>query len=323
MSVDAISADPSRKMNKGDAGRHGYVADLPTLFLGFGIYTGYFLLTWNYHALPWWAVLALGAPLICLHGSLQHEAVHGYPFRSTFLNRLFAGWSLWLWMPYDIYVRSHLKHHIDEDLTQPGIDPESNYVTPAQWQKMSPLHRLVRQAMRSMAGRLLLGPAYYTIHLADDLMRHLITWDLPKLKPWAWHVPSTALVLYWVAGVCDIAPWEYILLIAYPGTSMALLRSYAEHRARPDEKQRTIVLEAGPFWSVMFLWNNLHALHHHEPGLAWWKRPRRYRELKAMLIEGNGNYFVSGGYAALARAYLFTPKEPLIHPGFGASEPIS
>lgn len=314
MSANSISADPLRKTNKGDAGRHAYVADLPTLFLGFGIYAGFFLLTWYWHALPGWLIFAVGAPLVCLHGSLQHEAVHGYPFRSKALNRVFAGWSLWLWMPYDIYVRSHLKHHIDEDLTDPLIDPESNYLTPAQWAAMSAPHRLIRQAMRTMAGRLLLGPAYYTVHLVDDLVRHVLTGDFAKLKPWAWHIPTTALILYWVCGVCDIAPWTYILLVAYPGTSMALLRSYAEHRARPDEKHRTVILEAGPFWSLMFLWNNLHALHHHEPGLAWWKRSRRYQELKGMLLEGNGHYLVPG-YSALAKDYLLAPKEPLIHPG--------
>lgn len=318
MSAETNSVDPLRKMNKGDAGRHSYVADLPTLFLGFGIYAGFLLLTWNYHALPWWAVLALGAPLICLHGSLQHEAVHGYPFRSRTLNRLFAGWSLWLWMPYDIYVHSHLKHHIDEDLTAPGIDPESNYLTPAQWQGMGWLHRLIRQAMRTMAGRLILGPAYYTVCLAGEFIRHVRTRDTPKLKAWAWHIPTTALILYWVVGACDIALWEYILLIAYPGTSMAVLRSYAEHRARPDEGHRTIILEAGPFWSVMFLWNNLHALHHREPGLVWWQRPSRYRVLKPALLEGNGNYFVAG-YAALAKDYFLRPKEPIIHPGASAN----
>ncbi|TDQ80831.1 fatty acid desaturase [Dongia mobilis] len=315
MSAETIAATPARILNKGDAGRHEYIADLPTLFLGLAIYLGFFLLTWNYHTLPWWAVLALGAPLICLHGSLQHEAVHGYPFRAAALNRLFAGWSLWLWMPYDLYVRSHLKHHIDEDLTAPGIDPESNYLTQAQYDAMSTLHRLVRQAMRSMAGRLLLGPAYFTAGVFAGIPHAIRVGDRRELMAWAWHVPTTALILYWVVGLCQIPFWAYVALIAYPGTAMALLRSYAEHRAMPQEGHRTIILEAGAFWSVMFLWNNLHALHHREPGLAWWKRPQRYRDLKPALLEGNGHYFVPGGYLALARSYLLRPKEPIIHPG--------
>lgn len=313
MSVETSAAPSTRKQNKGDAGRHAYVADVPTLLLGIGLYLGFFILTWNYHALPWWAVLCLGAPLICLHGSLQHEAVHGYPFRSRRLNRLFAGWALWLWMPYDIYVASHLKHHIDEDLTAPGIDPESNYLTQAQWSALSVPHQWVRQAMRTMAGRMLLGPGYYALRLLGELVIRVVTFDIAGLRPWGWHLISTALVLYWVIGVCDIPFWGYVGLIAYPGTAMALLRSYAEHRAMPEEGHRTIILEAGWFWSIMFLWNNLHALHHREPGLAWWKRPQRYRDLRPALLESNGNYFVPG-YAALARTYLLRPKEPILHP---------
>ena len=41
-----------------------------------------------------------------------HRAVLGYaPFA--------------VWYPYTLYRDSHLLHHNDEDLTLPGIDPES------------------------------------------------------------------------------------------------------------------------------------------------------------------------------------------------------
>lgn len=313
MSTGTASASAARIRNKGDVGRHDYRADMPTIFLGFSVYAAFLLLTWFYHDLPWWVVLPLGASVICLHGSLQHEAVHGYPFQSQTLNRLFSGWALWLWMPYDNYVHSHLKHHIDEDLTAPLIDPESNYLTAAQLAGMSAPHRLVRQAMRTLAGRMLLGPAYYAVNVLRYLLRDLREGNGQRLRAWAWHLPSTTLILYWVIGICDIPLWAYVALFAYPGTSMALVRSFAEHRAMPDERQRTIILEAGPFWSVMFLWNNLHALHHAEPGLAWHRRPSRYRELKPALLAANGNYFVQG-YAALAKKYFLRPKEPLLHP---------
>ena len=102
-------------------------------------------------------------------------------------------------------------------------------------------------------------------------------------------------------------------MFAYPGTSMALIRSYAEHRAAPDEKTRSVICDAGPFWSFMFLYNNLHALHHAEPALAWYRRPARYRETKEQLLRENGQYYIPG-YFALARAYLFRPKEPIFHP---------
>ena len=81
----------------------------------------------------------------------------------------------------------------------------------------------------------------------------------------------------------------------------------------PDEKMRSIICDSGPFWSFMFLHNNLHALHHAEPALVWYRRPARYRATKESLLAGNGHYYISG-YWALARAYLFRPKEPLLHP---------
>ncbi len=312
MSIETGPAEPLR-INKGEIGRHQYVADVPTLLLATGIYAVFLLTTWNYHTLPWWAVLALGATTISLHGSLQHEAVHGYPFQSQLLNRLVTGWSLWLWIPYDTYVRTHTKHHIDQDLTDPFLDPESNYLTEGQWAEMSTPHRLVRQMMRTLAGRMLLGPGYFTLLSLREGLRDLASGEPQRMKPWLWHIFSVAVVLYWVMGVCEIPFWVYVVLFAYPGTSLALVRSYAEHRAVPDEKARSIICEANPFWGFLFLYNNLHALHHAEPALAWYKRPSRYRQLKARLLAENGGYFMPG-YGFIARNYLFRPKEPIIHP---------
>ena len=303
----------SLRLNKGEIGRHAYEADIPTLLLAAGIYAAFFLTTWNYHSLPWWAVFALGTTTICLHGSLQHEAVHGYPFKSRRLNRWVTGWSLWLWIPYDVYVKTHTRHHIDQDLTDPFLDPESNYLTEEQWAEMSGLHRLVRQCMRTLAGRMLLGPGYCTLASMRECVRDLTSGDRYRIVPWIWHFFTVAIILYWVIGVCRIPFWAYVVFFAYPGTSMALVRSYAEHRAAPDEKTRSIICEAGAFWGFMFLYNNLHALHHAEPALAWYKRPARYRQMKSKLLAENGGYFVSG-YGAIMRAYLFRPKEPIFHP---------
>jgi fatty acid desaturase len=321
MSAQPTTAQPLR-INKGEIGRHAYQADIPTLLLAIGVYGAFFTLTWFYRDLPWWAVLPLGASIVCLHGSLQHEAVHGYPFKSRRLNRWIVGWSLWLWIPFDVYVATHTRHHIDQDLTDPFLDPESNYLTEAQWAQMSPLHRWVRQRMRTLAGRILLGPGYFTVSSLRECWKDLTSGDQYHMRPWIWHFCSTGLLLAWVVGVCGIPVWAYVLMFAYPGTSMALVRSYAEHRAAPDEKTRSIICDAGPFWSFMFLYNNLHALHHAEPALAWYRRPARYRETSAAILEGNGQYYVPG-YFAIARAYMFRPKEPIFHPYKTHSETIS
>ena len=68
----------------------------------------------------------------------------------------------------------------------------------------------------------------------------------------------------------------------------------------------------GPL-SLMFLNNNLHALHHAEPGLAWYRLPARYRARRQELLAGNGGYRY-GGYLEIAARYLVKPKEHPRHP---------
>ena len=76
---------------------------------------------------------------------------------------------------------------------------------------------------------------------------------------------------------------------------------------------RTATIEAGPLLSFLFLHNNLHALHHAEPTLAWHRRPTRYRAVRTDLLRAS-RYHLIGSYAQLARSYLFEAKEPLLHP---------
>ncbi|HWU00883.1 MAG TPA: fatty acid desaturase [Terriglobales bacterium] len=303
----------SAGIRKGDIGRHDYVIDGPTLVLAVGIYASFLLLTASYHLLPWYLACPLTALVIALHGSLQHEATHGYPTRWKGLNSFIVGWPLWLWLPYLEYRKTHLNHHIDENLTDPTIDPESNYLTPAQWEALSPLHRAMRQAMRPLFGRMLVGPAYYTVMTLISLVLTLRAGNWRGLRPWALHLPAVALILYWATHICGIPLWVYVFGMAYPGTSLALVRSFAEHRAHPSVTGRTVICQAGPFWSLLFLFNNLHVIHHDEPGLAWYKRSARYLARRDELTARDGAY-VLPGYGKLFAKYGFAAKEPLFHP---------
>ena len=100
-------------------------------------------------------MLPLGAAIVCLHASLQHEAIHGYPTRWGWLNYLIAAPSLLPWLPYGPQRADHLKHHIDENLTDSERDPESNYLSPAAWFALSPIHGALRTEMTSLAGRMI------------------------------------------------------------------------------------------------------------------------------------------------------------------------
>ena len=302
----AAAADPSRAVAK-------VGVDWPTMALAAGIYGAFAAVTWFYHDLAWWLVLPLGAAIVCLQSSLQHEAVHGYPTRWSWLNTLIAAPSLYLWLPFGLYRQSHLKHHLDEHLTDPTRDPESHYLTPETWLAMSPIHRALREVMMSLLGRMVIGPLYEAGRSIADLARAARSRDWPVLSHWVLHGVVLAGLLWWIVAVCDIPLWAYLLLFAWPGSALMQLRGYAEHRAAPDVAARTATIEAGPLLSFLFLHNNLHALHHAEPTLAWHQRPARYRTARTDLLRAS-RYHLIDSYAQLARNYLFEAKEPLLHP---------
>ncbi len=287
--------------------------DFPTIAVAAGVYGSFGLLTWFYAALPWWFVAVAGGYTVCLHGSLQHEAVHGFPTSRRWLNTLLVAPSLWLWLPYTLYRETHLKHHRDERLTCPIDDPESNYVSPEAWQEMHPLHRRLREAMGTLAGRLVLGPPHAACRVWLTMLRKIREGDAKHIRHWLLHLPGAGAVIVWVVAICGIPIGEYVLLFAYPGLSLTLLRSFAEHRAKQPVAGRTAITEAGPVMSLLYLNNNLHALHHAEPGLAWHRRPRRYREREDDILAANGRYRFKG-YGELFRRYLLVRMEPAVHP---------
>jgi fatty acid desaturase len=297
--------------------------DWQTLALAAGIYGAFAGLTWFYADLPWWLVLPLGAVIVCLQGSLQHEAVHGYPTRWSWLNALIAAPSLSLWVPYGLYRRIHLKHHIDEHLTDPTRDPESNYLTPDAWLALSPIHQALREVMMTLAGRMIVGPIYEAARSLVDLVSAVRTRVWSMLSHWALHGIVLASLLWWIVGICGIPLWAYVLLFAWPGSALMQLRGYAEHRAALDVAAHTATIEAGPLLGFLFLHNNLHALHHAEPTLAWHRRPARYRAVRTDLLRAS-RYHLIANYAQLARNYLFEAKEPLLHPSLvrQRSEPV-
>jgi fatty acid desaturase len=291
------------------------------LGLACAIYGAFGFLTWFNHALPWWLIVPLGGYMVALHGSLQHEAVHGYPSRESWIAEAVVFPSLWLWLPFSIYRDSHLAHHRDEHLTCPLTDPESNYVTPGMWAAMGPGHRLVRRALATLAGRLIIGPPYVVWRSFRHLLRGFRVGDHAYLRRWLVHVPAAGIVLVWVMAVCRIPLWQYLLFYVYPGTSLTLMRSYAEHRAALPVGERIATVRTNPVMALLYANNNLHALHHAEPATVWYRRPARYRLRQAELDAANGHYIIQG-YGELIRRYLFTGKEPPVHPFAGQGFPL-
>ena len=124
------------------------------------------------------------------------------------------------------------------------------------------------------------------------------------------------ILLVWVLGICGMPLWVYVACFVYPGVSLALVRSFAEHRAEQEVGKRTAIVENARILGPLFLFNNLHAAHHLRGRLPWYQVPKFYRLNRAALIEGNGG-LVYNSYFDVALRYLVTRHDKPIHPGWG------
>lgn len=287
--------------------------EAPTWAMAFAVYVGFGLITWYYEALPWWSILPFGAWFVCWQGSLQHEILHGHPTRVPAINSLLAYPSLWLWLPYPVYRESHLQHHTDDDLALPGIDPESYYVSPAAWAEMPSWRRFLLRARNSLAGRLILGPAMAYVELFQVETQRFRRGDHSHGIHWLVHIPVVAGVLYWAVVVCGIPFWVYVSCFAYPGLSLTMLRSFAEHRPAQNPAARIVVVETWLPMRLLYFNNNYHAPHHAEPGKAWYELHDWYWANRDGFLQANEGY-VFGGYGEQVRRFLFAPKDSPVHP---------
>ncbi len=278
-------------------------------------YAGWLLLTWHYSDLPWWLVVPAGGWLLAWHGSLQHEALHGHPTRHEALNGWLVTLPLALWLPYPVYRDSHRLHHRTDALTDPFSDPESYYVDATRWQSLGQIRRAVLTLNNTLAGRLAVGPwlAVATLWWAEA--RRVAGGDLGRADLWTRHLMLCTLILVWTTVICGIPVWAYVLGFVWPGLSLTLLRSFAEHRPGADQDRRTAIVEAGPLLSLLYLNNNLHLVHHDSPELPWYALRRVYRARREELLRRNGTYVFSGGYAEIVRRYLFRLRDHPAHPG--------
>lgn len=121
------------------------------------------------------------------------------------------------------------------------------------------------------------------------------------------------MILTWIVGVCQMSPWFYLFGILYPGISLSLVRSFAEHRANKAVTERTAIVENARILGPLFLFNNLHAVHHEHPHLPWYRIPGWYQKHRETLIARNGGV-VYDTYFDVMRRFLFTPHDDPVHP---------
>jgi len=285
----------------------------PTWILAVAIYGVWFLLMWFQAYIPWWAMIFLGGYVIAWQFSLQHETIHGFRGMPKWFRTLIAMPPLGLWFPYPMYRRSHSLHHRNTHLTVPGQDTETYYVKQADWARMGRLERAILLFNQTLVGRLLIGPPIRLYKLGQREAGRIRNRDYINVPHWALHVVLVALLFWFVSGVCGMPWWQYILLVAYPGFSLGLLRAFIEHRAGPRPGRRVASVESNTLFGLLFLYNNLHVAHHLRPTIPWYELPRFYRENREKLLKHNDN-FVFRGYWEITRQYLFRPVFVPVHP---------
>ena len=257
-------------------------------------------------------VTALSA---AFHTSLQHEVVHGHPTPYGWLNEALIFPSLIFVYPFRRYRALHLKHHIDENLTDPYDDPESYYWPQSIGQKLRPMTVLLLNANNTFIGRMIIGTPLGLYGFYKTEWQRIRNNEQGVITAWLLHVIGFLPVIYWIVVVCQIPFWVYVVFVIYPGVSWILVRSFAEHQAAEQVGGRSAIVEAHPFFSLLYLNNNLHIVHHASPSTPWYDLPALYRERRQLYLAANQDYRFEG-YWQIVSKFAFTRKQPIVHPLF-------
>ncbi len=291
----------------------------PTLALLAATYAAWLALTAFAADLGPWLAIPLLAVLLTQHSSLQHEALHGHPFHDQRLNDALVFPALGLLLPYQRFRDTHLAHHQDPNLTDPYDDPESNYLDPAVWGRLSPPVRAILTANNTLLGRLVFGPFIgMACFLADDIAA-IRAGDRAVAHAWLMHLAGVVPVVLWLATIGTIPAWAY-LAACWLALSILRIRTFLEHRAEERHGARSVIIEdRGPL-ALLFLNNNLHAVHHAHPGLAWYRLPDEYARRRDDFLRRNGGYRYRS-YAEVFRRHFLRRKDPVPHPLYPVTPP--
>ena len=249
---------------------------------------------------------------IAQFSSLQHEVLHGHPFRSRVLSEAAVFLGATIYVPYIRFKDTHLAHHHDPILTDPYDDPESNFLDPQVWAGLPKFSKILLKANNTLLGRILLGPAVSVWSFVGSDLRAIVKKDRHILVAWVLHGIGVALVFGWLLAMDGMPIWAY-LIAAYFGFGLLKIRTFLEHRAHDQARARSVVIADKGFFALLFLNNNYHSVHHCQPGLAWYRLPSLFAQNKEQYLARNDGYFYAT-YAQVFRQYFFRAKDTVPHP---------
>ena len=249
---------------------------------------------------------------IAQFSSLQHEVLHGHPFRSRWLSEAAVFPGATIYIPYLRFKETHLAHHHDPILTDPYDDPESNFVDPRVWARLPKITKILLKANNTLLGRIVLGPAVSIWSFVGGDLKAILRGNLSILRAWTLHGFGVALIWFWLFAMNGMPIWAY-LFSAYLGFGLLKIRTFLEHRAHDLARARSVVIADQGFFALLFLNNNFHSVHHSHPGLAWYSLPKLFAQNKEHFLARNDGYFFDT-YAQVFRRYLFRAKDTVAHP---------
>ncbi|MEI7972315.1 MAG: fatty acid desaturase [Actinomycetota bacterium] len=255
---------------------------------------------------PWLAVPFL-AVLGAWHLSMQHEVLHGHPFKNQFLNDAIGGIPVTLWIPYLAFKKDHHEHHVS-DLTNPALDNESYYVSQEQWDRAGRIRRAAWTANRTILFRMFVWTIVSTITYVLSVLKRAVRGEKGDRLAVLLHVIGVAFVVYLVS-LSSMPLWQFALGTVYGGRILNAIRPFPEHKYQSGVETRTAMIMAGPFMSLLMLNNNLHVAHHEEPWVPWYRYDSLMNRVKAVERARAAGILYEGGYAEVFRKFSFKPVD--------------
>jgi len=282
-------------------------AEWRTLLVVFAVYGLTVLTVVRYEVLTPWLAIPMLAVLGAWHLSMQHEVLHGHPFKNQFINDAIGGIPVTLWIPYLAFKKDHHEHHLS-DLTNPALDNESYYVSQEQWDRAGRIRRAAWTANRTILFRMFVWTIVSTITYVLSVLKRAMRNEKSDRLAVALHVIGVAFVVYLVS-LSSMPLWQFALGTLYGGRILNAIRPFPEHKYQSGVETRTAMIMAGRFMSLLMLNNNLHVAHHDEPGVPWYRYDKLMQRVNAVERARAAGVLYEGGYAEVFRRFSFTPVD--------------